>query len=276
LKNADGSGKMEEVTENGSGHWIAWSPDGNAIFFCSRNQIEMVQIDNKETKSIITMRKESSFPHRLSTGEWFYTNREKSNVEVEKDKFTLVFCNSKGKIKKEIETDIWGGGMLSPDGKKVVYCEPSVRGKLVTFDTVRIWLTDDDGTNKQLLLKGSYLLGEWSPDSKKFLISTEGGYSQCVFEIETKTIFDLGRGSNGCWSPNGVWILYTVTEDDGHRIIASDIFLIKWDGTEKSRLTKTKDLIEVKPCFSPDGKKAAFSTEGGRVFVADLIKEETK
>lgn len=281
VKNADGSGEIEEIAgKNVCSSGSVWSPDGNGILFRAydENQIKIkrVRLDNKGIISVITPIKKSvipSPPYWLSNGDFSYVETEKSGIEAEKDISTIIICDSKGKIKKRLNPGFWIGGKVSPDGRKIVYFEPRVRGKIVSVDTTHVWLTDSDGMNKKLLLKGRYRFLGWCPDSKKILISTGGGYFQFVFDIETEKRFDLGRGANGCWSSDREWILYTITEDDGHYLTASDIYIIRWDGTEKNQLTYTQDLIEVNPVFSPDGNKIAFETIGGIIFVTELNKK---
>ena len=277
--NADGSGKVEEITDaQGAGLNFVWSPDGKKIAFSLEGEIKVIDLSSKEIKSITQKKRyvKVSRPSLLSPGEFFYIVTDESG---ETKKYKLVVSDIEGRVKGEIVLDMWGS--LSPDKKKIAFLEPqvvskSIKGKLKkfeSFDTVRIWIANADGSSKKLLTQGGYLGRiRWSPDSKKILV--DAGLSQCVFEIKSGKCFDLGNGKQGCWSPDGNWILYVIMKDDGHRIIASDLYLTKWDGTQKVQITNTDNLIEEHPTFSPYGDKIAFSTEDGRIFVADLVNEK--
>ena len=59
-------------------------------------------------------------------------------------------------------------------------------------------------------------------------------------------------------SADGQWILYTVTTTDlAAEKRNSNIWVVKWDGSQTSRLTYTLDT-ESSPRWSPDGKYISF------------------
>ena len=59
-------------------------------------------------------------------------------------------------------------------------------------------------------------------------------------------------------SPDGVWVAYTAgTVDVAKDKTAADVWMVKWDGSERVRLTSS-DEAESAPRWSPDGKWLSF------------------
>jgi dipeptidyl aminopeptidase/acylaminoacyl peptidase len=64
-------------------------------------------------------------------------------------------------------------------------------------------------------------------------------------------------------SPDGVWVAYTVTTIDAEKDRRNtDVWMVKWDGTEQLQLTSSPDN-ESAPRWSPDNKYLAFVASRG-------------
>jgi len=96
-----------------------------------------------------------------------------------------------------------------------------------------------------------------SPDGKKVVFEILGGN---LFVINTNGtgLIDLGKGFRASWSPDSKTITYMITEDDGHVITSSDIFTISFDGSKKSAVTSTTNIIEMNPSYSANGEYIYF------------------
>lgn len=109
-----------------------------------------------------------------------------------------------------------------------------------------------------------------SPDGRKVAFEVMGGHLY-VMDLATQDVVDLGEGYRPAWSPDGHYIVYMITEDDGHRFTASDIYIIKNDGSEKVNITNTAERIELNPSWSSDGKKIAFDDyETGEILILPI------
>lgn len=60
------------------------------------------------------------------------------------------------------------------------------------------------------------------------------------------------------FSPNGSKIVFIKMEFENDRTTASDIFIVNSNGTGKTQLTNTAEIIEDNPVWSPDGKWILF------------------
>lgn len=64
-------------------------------------------------------------------------------------------------------------------------------------------------------------------------------------------------------SPDGLWVAYTVTTIDGEKDRRNtDVWMVKWDGSEQLQLTSSPDS-ESSPRWSPDNKYLAFVSSRG-------------
>ena len=88
-----------------------------------------------------------------------------------------------------------------------------------------------------------------------------------VFAADPLTIADLDRIADVAepmFSPDGEYLVYSVSttnveEDDSQ----TDLWRVRWDGTDRHALTQTADASEWAPAWSADGKWLAFLSDRG-------------
>lgn len=96
-----------------------------------------------------------------------------------------------------------------------------------------------------------------SPDGSRVAFEVMGG-NLFTMRVDGSNVTDLGSGNRPAWSPDGEWIVFMVTEDDGHQITSSELVAARADGSERSRLTTSVDRHEMNPTWSADGDRIAF------------------
>ncbi len=74
-------------------------------------------------------------------------------------------------------------------------------------------------------------------------------------------------GTHPAWTPDGRFLLFERTADDGHVLTGSDLWAFDVAGGTLINLTQTLDRIEVHPAVAPDGHSLAFVRDGA-VWVA--------
>ena len=109
-----------------------------------------------------------------------------------------------------------------------------------------------------------------SPDGSLIVYSTAGQHLWLA-QVNGDDRVSLGRGSEPAWSPDGHWITFMLTFDDGHSITASDIFVTNLDGTSRINITLTPERVEMNPQWSPDGEWIVYDTDRlGQLFVQQV------
>jgi Tol biopolymer transport system component len=124
----------------------------------------------------------------------------------------------------------------------------------------------------QLLQVGSgdrFFAPEVSPDGDRVVFQglTTGIY---VYTRSTGSLVHLGAGTSPSWSPDGSRLVFELTEDDGHELSASDIYMYDLAASRMHRLTSTQSVIERRPSFSSDGTRIAFDDNTGGIYVGRL------
>ena len=151
--------------------------------------------------------------------------------------------------------------------------KPSNTNVVVSEKNNKIVIKNIDKESEQTfepIKDAEYINLSTSPDRTKIVFEVMGG-NMFVMNIDGTNLIDLGKGNRPRWSFNSEKIIYIITEDDGHDFITSDIFVTNIDGSQKRNVTNTKDLIEINPCFAPDGKSIVFDVvNDGSIYLMNI------
>lgn len=187
-----------------------------------------------------------------------------------------------------------GAPVWSPDGQTIVFA----RFRYSSSYTSSIWSVRVDGSRQQQVLpqvKNQLdIPGSWSPDGTLLAFTRtpspkpapdgrlpNGSAVYVVGADGTGLHKLLRRASDPAWSPDGQTMAYRSDRDENGELsygdivfYANELYLMNSDGTDKRRLTRTKDLNEAMPAWSPDGQWIAYqrgkvtgNAEGTSIFL---------
>jgi Tol biopolymer transport system component len=224
--------------DQGAGYGFSLSPDGRSIAY-RRTMVDPVthrrmqdivsrSLDD-ETSLVLDSGPDLSIPTFLGSGPVFLSNGTLVNSAPEK-------------------SAVGGTRILGIERTKIVLLRNGAKE-----------LLDPLGN-------GSYIWPSRSPDGTRIL-AFEMARGAFVCDLDGRVTSMLGRRNAPVWTRDGKWVVFMNDVDDGHDIISSDLYAIRPDGTDLTRLTDDDSVIELFPECSPVDNKIVFCTNDGRVFV---------
>ncbi len=114
-----------------------------------------------------------------------------------------------------------------------------------------------------------------SPDTKKYVFEALTG-NMYVIDADGGNLINLGPGDSPAWSPDSRYIVYSITEDDGHVFTKSDLYIVSADGRFKQKITES-DRLEMHPDWSPDGTSVIYDDyRDGTLYILMIKDKSTK
>lgn len=147
--------------------------------------------------------------------------------------------------------------------------KPSVAPPQLAFtQDDRMYVVDRSGRTARIGSGDRFFGAVVAPDGDKVVFQglTTGLY---LYVRSTGALDYIGPGTAPAWSPDSARIAYEVTEDDGHAIVASDLYVYTLATDRAEPVTATDRVIERRPSFSPRGE-LAFDDNTGGIYVGRL------
>jgi Tol biopolymer transport system component len=249
------SKEIEQLTDSeGSGYQFAWSPDGDYIAYRARHvenyrskmSIEAINIKTKNLEILTPQNKKVGLP------QWGRNNN-------------ILFYTQNEKLQK-INT-----GFKAASLSKTIFSKEDVL--FTSYGKIQIAKIDKPDSLLNPFSKIEVINPVASP-SERYIACEEYGGNLLILDLEKKKKIDLGKGHRPCWSPDGNWISFMVSEDDGHNYLSSDIYVSSIDGKKQFKLTNSEELMEMNPDWSPNGKAIVYDEyKSGTIYIQNILIE---
>lgn len=232
--------QIRELSDDpGAGYNVQLSADGNTVLY---TKIEMVN----------RLRHNSLHSISISTGE----KREltKPGREAISPSFAVdqpVYVKSKTLQRAGVANAVLKPVLSIEDRKMVVY---SASGRKVL---------DPAGGD------ASYIWPSFSPDGKKILF-TVAGRGTFVCSADGRNMVSLGRLNAPVWLTQN-WIVGMDDRDDGGRVVESTLWAVTINGKVRQQIPTPEGLIAMYPAASPDGKRIAFNSDRGEIYMVEIL-----
>jgi len=266
-----------------SGWRFSWSPDGQGLAYRTRRENGMgmaMNIAGKDGES----KQVSPYENDMFPPKW-----DKDGVTYRSGD-ELVTLDKDGKV-KSVHSLSQGRGLLSRiagitasfalshitgatfTGYGSVLAAQATKDKaekgIYTDPDNQIWLVDENGKKKKLINvadEDGYFNPVESPNGEDYAVSGLSG-DLYVANQNGGAPVTLGNGCNPTWSPDGRFLIFQRTTDDGHNMLSSTLWFACADGTQMTQLT-TDGMCEY-PSWSPDGKYIVYVIDGV-VYIAPI------
>jgi len=244
------SGNVQQLSNNYSaGYGFAWSHDGSRVaskisHFNKMRRFHTLVSFNVSDGTMQTL----SAPHNRMSGKQVWTSDDSHIYLNYAEKFELFTVDDSRSEQNISSLHYVRDGRLQ---KRT--------SSLTTTTEIPLFLDQDHIS--------SYAV---SPDGSHVVYSTSG-QNLWLAEINGDNRIRLGSGIAPSWSPNSEWIVYMLTEDDGHKILNSDVYIISIKEKSPLKITETPDINEMHPQWSPGGDWIAYDTdELGQIFIQQI------
>lgn len=251
-KSAERTAKVEmspgrPVTGKGDFMVPRWSPDGRFILL-TKGKYRGLYILSLEDRSIRTL---NDSPGVGYAARWCLDGRTIAFTEY--DRLKVI--------------DVNGQPMAS---KHAAFAKDPY--EVFTRDDT-IYFRDNSTGRETKISRGEdkFFLPRLSPDRKKvaYIGLSTGIY---INNLDNGRTVPIGLGTDVAWAQDSKGVLFTHTRDDGHRIIASDLFYADAGTGKLTNLTSTPDRHESHAAISSTGTEVAYTVDG-QVFLSKLSYE---
>lgn len=253
VMNSDGSGLRQVSDEDAAGFAFEWSSDSQMLlsrvakFENNRryNAVKVFNLATNETKQLTDYRTfMPGLPHWSASDDKVYMfNRD--------------------------QLEVFDTGKAAPNAAAMKASAPIhflKDGNLALGN-----LADMQYKTFAPLAEQQYLNLVLAPDRSKVAFEVKGGNLH-VMNVDGSGLIDLGPGHRPQWSPTSDYLVYMISGDDGHQFLAADIYTIKADGSEKTNVTNTAEVLEMNPSWGAGNRIAFDVMDEGEIYVMELVR----
>lgn len=230
---------ITRITDDaGAGYNTQISADGKTILY---SKIELVK--NLRHNSLVQVEKATRIKKQLTV-----PTRETLTPRFAVNKSTYIAG------KKFVRANV-----SSSETKPIITIEDR---KMVLYTASTRKVLTPNGTN------ASYIWPVISPDGQQ-IAYTVVGKNTFVCKLNGTEPISVGYINSPQWLNNS-WLIGIDDKDDGEKLISSDLVAVSADGKKHQKLTIPVGKMALYPAASADGKRIAFTTEKGELYILSV------